>query len=383
MPPGDAPVTFSFPNRILFGDGARNQLANELDRLGIERPLVVSDPGVVALASVEALIRSLRAATVFVGVQPNPTEDDCLAGLEVYRKRGRDGVVSIGGGSAIDAGKAIRLLATHPGTLADYDVNAGGMSRITANLPSMVAVPTTAGTGSEAGRGTLIQLPSTGRKTAIISPYMLPSLSVCDPELTYAMPPELTAATGMDALTHAVESYLSPAFHPICDGIAAEALRHMARGLEAAVIDGSDRTARHAMMVAALLAGISFHKGLGATHALSHALGSRGRVHHGTLNAILLPHVLRFNRPACESRLADLALLLGLNRTTDAAGHFVTLVDLLLARLPLPKKLGEIEGLQREEIPRFADLAQKDHCLKTNPRPASHTDLVELLEAAW
>src|SRR5262249_35929086 len=157
--------------------------------------------------------------------------------------------------------------------LADYDITAGGISRITANLPPMVAIPTTAGTGSEAGRGALIQLPETGRKTAIISPHLLPSVALCDPELTYGLPPELTAATGMDALPHAVESYLSPAFHPICDGIATEALRYLSRGLEAATRDGSDQVARRSMMMAALLGGISFHKGLGAVHALSHALG--------------------------------------------------------------------------------------------------------------
>ena len=374
---------FTFPTRILFGEGARRVLGDELVRMGVTRPLVVTDAGVVECGLFARVVERVRGVTLFHNVQNNPTEADCLAGLDVYRNRGCDCVIAIGGGSPIDAAKAIRLLVTHPGKLADYDITAGGMSRITSNLPPMVAVPTTAGTGSEAGRGTLIQLPATGRKTAIISPYLLPSLSVCDPELTYDLPKGLTAATGMDAFTHAVESYLSPMFHPICDGIASESLRHFAHGLEAAVADGHNTAARRAMMVAALLGGISFHKGLGAVHALSHALGCEGRAHHGTINAILLPHVLRFNRPVCEARIGELAQLLGLNRGVDAAGHFITLAELLLTRLPLPKRLREVEGLEQARLPHYALLATQDHCLKTNPRPATLEELQGILEAAW
>jgi alcohol dehydrogenase class IV len=383
MAAGDVHATFTFPTRIAFGEGTRRLLADELIRLGVARPMIVTDPGVLAAGLVDAATERVRGATVFHDVQPNPSERDCQVGLDAYRTRNCDGLVAIGGGSPIDAAKAIRLLVHHPGTLADYDVTAGGMSRITANLPPLVAIPTTAGTGSEAGRGALIQLPATGRKTAIISHHLLPSLSICDPELTLGMPAWLTAATGMDAFTHATESYLSPTFHPICDGIALESLRHFARGLEAAVRDGTDRAARRSMMTAALLGGISFHKGLGAVHALSHALGCEGPAHHGTINAILLPHVLRFNRPHCEQRLGDLAALLGLNRASDAAGHFITLAALLLARLPLPKRLGDVQGLDRERIPLYAALAVQDHCLKTNPRPATEHELAAILTDAW
>jgi alcohol dehydrogenase class IV len=377
------PTTFTFPNRVLFGRGARASLASELSRLGISRPLVVTDPGLVASGLVGEVIGPLGTAVLFHDVQANPTEDDVLAGLEVYVNERCDGLVGLGGGSPLDAAKAIRLMATHPGRLADYDLTQGGLERITPNLPPMVAIPTTAGTGSEAGRGALIQLPQTGRKTIVLSPHLLPSLAICDPELTRGLPAVLTAGTGMDALTHCVESYLSPTFHPICDGIAVEGLRHVFKGLETAVREPMNLEARSAMMTGALLGGISFHKGLGVVHSLSHALGSEGRVHHGTLNAILLPHALRFNRPAAEARMADLATRLGLGRGGDGAGHLITLSELILARLPLPRRLGQLNGLRRDGIAAYARLAMLDHCHRTNPRPCTQADMEELLERAW
>jgi alcohol dehydrogenase class IV len=377
------PATFTFPNRVVFGDGVRRELGGELARLGISRPLVVSDGGLSASGIVDDVTESIRAKVVFASVRANPMEEDCLGALECFRARGCDGLVGLGGGSPIDTAKAVRLLATHPGRLADYDINAGGMHRITSNLPPMVAIPTTAGTGSEAGRGALIQLPGTGRKTAIVSAHLLPSVALCDPELTRSLSPSLTAGTGFDAFSHAVESYLSKRFHPICDGIALESLRYLAHGFEASVSNGSNMGARRSMMMAALMGGISFHKGLGAVHALSHALGSEGRAHHGTINAILLPHVLRFNREACESRLIDLADRMGVGRSPDGAGHFIMLVELLLARLPLPRRLREIAGLARARIAHYAALAARDHCLATNPREASTADLEEILSGAW
>jgi alcohol dehydrogenase class IV len=376
--------TFTFPNRILFGRGTRGLAAEELRRWGCKRPLVVTDPGVSATGKVEELVRSLeRPVVVTTDIQLNPTEEDVLAALDLYRNEGCDGLIGFGGGSAIDAAKAVRLLVTHAGELADYDLTAGGLDRITGDLPPMLAIPTTAGTGSEAARGALIQLPRTGRKTIVLSPHLLPSTAICDPDLTLSLPPALTAGSGMDAFTHCVESYLSTTFHPMCDGIAVEGLRSISKGLEAAVRDGSNTEARTAMMMGALLGGISFHKGLGVVHSLSHALGSEGRVHHGTLNAILLPHSLRFNREAAQARMADLAGRLGLGRGGDAAGHLITLTELVLLRLPLPRRLGELDGLQRDRISEYARLALIDHCHRTNPRPCTLANLEELLERAW
>ena len=377
------PATFTFPNPILFGEGAIRSLPAELGRLSVSRPLVVTDPGLVASGLAGAVADRLDGAVIFDGVQANPTEADVLAGLVVYRERGCDGLVAVGGGSPIDAAKAIRLLATHPGRLADYELTSGGSAGITADLPPMAAVPTTAGTGSEAGRGALIQLPQAGRKVIVLSGHLLPSLAICDPELTLGLPPSLTAGTGMDAFTHGIESYLSITLHPICDGIALEGLRHVSRGLESAVMNGSDLRARRAMTLGALLCGIAFHKGLGVVHALSHALGAEGRAHHGTLNAILLPHALRFNREAAGARMADLAFQLGLGRGGDAVGHLITLSELLMARLPLPRRLGDVPGLERHRIPEYARLAMLDHCHRTNPRPCSASELEGVLDRAW
>jgi 4-hydroxybutyrate dehydrogenase len=383
-PQPQAAATFTFPLRILFEAGARRLLTGELARLAVTRPLVVTDPGLVSLGISARVAGPLgKHAVLFSDVEPNPTEADVLAGLERYRTEGCDGVVAIGGGSAIDAAKAIRLLTTHPGRLADYDLTKGGQEKIKASLPPMIAIPTTAGTGSEVGRGTLIQLPQTGRKTAILSMHLLPNVAICDPELTAGLSPALTAGTGMDAFTHCIESYLSTTFHPICDGVAVEGLRYISKGLETAVREPSNSDARAAMMMGALLGGISFHKGLGVVHALSHAMGGTGRVHHGTLNAILLPHSLRYNREAAGPRMAELGTRLGLGRGGDASGHLVTLTELVLARLPIPRRLGQLEGLKRERIGEYARLAMLDHCHATNPRPCTQGELEEMLARAW
>jgi alcohol dehydrogenase class IV len=376
--------SFTFPNRIFFGAGVRGLLAAELGRLGVSHPLVVTDPGLIGNGIVAEVVGSLgKRAVVHSGVSANPTEEDVLSGLDRFQSASCDGLIGIGGGSPLDAAKAIRLLVAHTGGLADYDVTRGGQEKIKDSMPPMVAVPTTAGTGSEAGRGALIQLPQTGRKTTVLSAHLLPSTALCDPELTRDLSPVLTAGTGMDAFTHCVESYLSITFHPICDGIAVEGLRFIFKGLEAAVRDGSSSEARSAMMMGALLGGISFHKGLGVVHALSHALGASGRLHHGTLNAILLPHALRFNREAASPRMAELGGRLGLGRGGDAAGHLITLTELVLARLPLPRRLGELEGLKHDCIPEYARLAMLDHCHPTNPRRCTVADMEGLLDRAW
>jgi 4-hydroxybutyrate dehydrogenase len=377
------PAIFTFPNRILFGEGSRAGLAAELARLRVRKPLFVTDAGVIETGILDQVVRGIESHVVFSGVDANPTEANVVAGLEWYRARGCDGLIAVGGGSPIDAAKAMRLLATHPGALAEYELTTGGGDKITDQLPPMIALPTTAGTGSEAGRGALIQLPGTGRKSIVLSQHLLPSVAICDPELTLGMPATLTAGTGMDAFSHCVESYLSTNLHPICDGIALEGLRYVSQGLEASVRNGSDLKARGSMMMGALLGGISFHKGLGAVHSLSHALGGQGRAHHGTLNAILLPNVLRFNREAAESRMADLSAHLGMGRGGDAAGHLIALSELVLARLPLPRRLGEVDGLRHSAIADYARLALLDHCHKTNPRPCQQSDLEGILERAW
>lgn len=376
-------ATFTFPTRILFGPGACKELPKELARLNVKRPLVVTDPGLDASGIVTEVVGSVDDSVIFYGVHANPTEADVISALDIYRDGDCDGVIGLGGGSPIDAAKAVRLLATHPGRLTDYDLTTGGLDRITPDLPPMIALPTTAGTGSEVGRGALIQIPQTGRKTIVLSPHLLPSVAVCDPTLTLGLPAVLTAGTGMDAFTHCVESYLSTTDHPICDGIALEGLKYVARGLESAVLDGRDAEARRSLMMGALMGGISFSKGLGVVHSLSHALGGEGRVHHGTLNAILLPHALRFNREVAADRMTEIASRLGLGRNGEGPSHLIMLTELLLARLPLPKRLGQVEGLHRHRIGEYARLAMLDHCHRTNPRPCTLSDFEAMMEKAW
>ncbi len=381
--PGGQVATFTFPTRILFGPGSRAGLAQELARLNVRRPLVVTDPGLEASGIVAEVVGPLDDPVIFHDVRANPTEADVTSALDLYRDRDCDGVIGLGGGSPIDAAKAVRLLVTHSGSLTDYDLTTGGLDRIRADLPPMIALPTTAGTGSEVGRGALIQVARTGRKTIVLSPHLLPSLAICDPLLTLSLPATLTAGTGMDAFTHCVESYLSTTEHPICDGIALEGLKYVARGLESAVLNGRDAEARRSLMMGALLGGISFHKGLGVVHSLSHALGGEGRAHHGTLNAILLPHALRFNREVAADRMTEVASRLGLGRGGEGPSHLIMLSELLLARLPLPKRLGQVDGLRRDRIADYAHLALLDHCHRTNPRPCTLTDFEEMMEKAW
>ena len=384
-PSRPAPAVFAFPNRILFGEGSLRSLPGELADLGIARPLLVTDAGLAASGLAARVGSLLDDAILFDGVHSNPTESDVLEGLDRYRSTGRDGLVGLGGGSAIDAAKAIRLLAARSGELADYDSVRFGEKRLRSagSLPPMIAAPTTAGTGAEVGRTALIRLSATGRKAAVFHPGLLPEVAVCDPEVTATLPPPLTAGTGMTALARCLESFLATAFHPICDGLAVEGLRTIFRGLETAVRDGADAGARSAMMMGALLGGVSGHKGMGVVQALADALGGEERVHHGALGAALLAHGLRFNREAAEPRMVELASRLGLGRAGDGAGHLITLVELLMARMPLPRKLGQIEGLSRDRIPEYARLAMLDPRLAANPRPCSAGLLEELLDRAW
>ena len=390
VPSGGArpPDLFGFPNRIRFGQGARRCLAAELERSGIRRPLVVTDPGVRAAGLVELVLehRGERdLPPLFDGVTAEPGEREVEHARAAYLDAGCDGLIGLGGGAALDVAKAARLLIHHPGPLDQYALTLGGEPLITPKSPPLVAIPTTAGTGSEAARGAIIHLKRTGRKTLIASEFLFPTVALCDPDLTRSCPPWLTAACGMDALTHAIEAFCSPRFHPLCDAVALEAIRWLRKGLETAVADGGHDEARRDVMLGALLGGIAFQKGLGAVHSLAHALGSVAPLHHGTLNAILLPHVLRFNARGAPQRLAELADRMRLGRGDDGVHHLVTLVELVLERLPLPRRLGELanRGLQRSMIPHVVELALADHCHLTNPCPLSPEDFVTLLDVAW
>lgn len=372
----------SYLTNVKFGFGEIAGLEADLAGLGIRKPLIIADKGVIAAGLVAAATKAaptLAAAAVFDGTPTNPTEAAVNAALAVYRAEGCDGLIAIGGGSPIDLAKGVALLATHPGPLETYAAILGGLPKITAAVAPVVAIPTTAGTGSEVGRAALITLDD-GRKLGFISPYLIPRLAICDPDLTLGMPSWLTAATGMDAVTHCIETYLSPRENPPAEAIALDGLVRAAGHIERAVADGGDREARKEMLMAALQGGLTFQKGLGAVHALSHPLGGLKQVslHHGTLNAVLLPAVLRFNAPSAVAKYARIREALGLSESADLAEWVAALV----ARLGMPGSLSAM-GVPRDVIPAIAEAAVRDHSSATNPRPATAADYARMMEESF
>ncbi len=380
-------TNFSFPTRILFGSGALGKLSDEIRRLDVKRPLVVTDKGIVQCSLAARVADAARpfSTVTYDGVSPNPTEDNVFDGLARYREEHCDAIIALGGGSAIDAAKAIRLCVTHPLPLEQYDDELNGSEKIGPNLPPMIAIATTSGTGSEVGRSTVIILKSTDRKTVIFSPHLIPSAAIADPELTLGLPPAMTAGTGLDALAHNIEAYLSKGYHPMCDAIALGGVRRCIRYLPTAVRDGKNLEARREMMMAAMMGAVAFQKGLGAVHSLSHPLSSVAHLHHGTTNGILLPHVMEFNRRTSEERLRDLAQAMDLEvgnlPVDEAASAAIERVRKLLQEIGSPDRLGPL-GIKREMVPLLAKKAMEDACHKLNPRPCSEADMVELYERA-
>ncbi|MGE3830452.1 MAG: iron-containing alcohol dehydrogenase [Parvibaculaceae bacterium] len=366
---------------IRFDFGALQGIAGDVAQLKIERPLIVTDAGLKAAGFVDRLCALLPnpAMPVFDGTPTNPTETAVKAALALYRSSNCDGVIAIGGGSPIDLAKAVALLATHPEPLAQYAVIDGGLARITPAVAPLIAIPTTAGTGSEVGRAALVTLED-GRKVGIISSYLIPKLAICDPELTLGLPARLTAATGMDAIAHCIETYLSPRINPPAEAIALDGLSRAMANIKTATSKGDDRTARSEMMMAALEGGLTFQKGLGAVHGLSHALGSLSApaMHHGMLNAILLPDVLKFNEPSVDKTKWQ-----ALCRAADCpAGqplhqHIVELTK----SLGLPLRLSDL-GYDRRDADDIVTKALKDHSTPTNPRKVERDDYMAILKAA-
>ncbi len=363
-----------------FDFGAIRVLPKELERLGMRRPLIATDRGVRAAGLLDAVLDVVpgsRNFAVFDETPGNPTEEATLAALELYRSGGCDGVVGLGGGSSMDLGKAVALLAGSGGALDRYDPLTGGTRRIDRVAP-IVAIPTTSGTGSEVSVGFVIVMKD-GRKLTFASPKMIPSVAICDPELTLNLPAALTAATGMDAVTHCIEAILSPVVNPPAEGIGYDGLRRAWRHIEAAVHDGADRDARWNMMMASTEGAMAFVKGLGAVHSMSHAAGRMPdlKLHHGTLNAVILPTILRFNARTAPDKYARMAEAMGLPAGTDLA-------EAVLARnaiIGLPTGLREM-GVTGEMIPELVPHAVADLSSRTNPRAVDAAAYAELFAAA-
>lgn len=369
--------TISYLCNVQYGPGSREDLPGLLSHLNIARPLLVTDEGVMAAGIPEQLPGTPIA--IFSGIESNPSEESVLAGLDVYRANDCDGIIAIGGGSPIDCAKCISLLATHEGTLESFAFAHGGHEKITANKPPLIAIPTTAGTGTEVGRAGLVTMTS-GSKLAIVSAFLYPDWSICDAELTLGLPPGLTAATGMDAVSHCIETYCSPRYNPVADAIAIDGLVRAVNNIHTAFRDGSNIEARCDMMMAATQGALSFAKGLGAVHAVSHPLGALKdrRLHHGTLNAVLMPHVIRFNADSIAGRIDDMTNALGISPGADS---FCAFLDQLLDNLELPHSLGDM-GVIDSDLSHIPEAALIDHCAATNPRLMTLENTAQLLRDA-
>jgi 4-hydroxybutyrate dehydrogenase len=376
----DGIVTIRYLTTASFGFGASALLGEVLAEHAIARPFVVTDPGVRATGIADEVLAAAcepGRTTWFDRSPSNPTEAAVLEATEAFRAARCDGIVAIGGGSSIDLAKGVALLSTHQGPLIEYAAVHGGMERITSRVVPTIAIPTTAGTGSEVGRAAMINVD--GRKLDFISPHLFPARALCDPGLTFGLPPYLTAATGMDALTHCIETYLSPLVNPPAEAIALDGVERAARWIEEATSNGRSRPARWNMMMASTEGALSFHKGLGAVHAMAHPLGALEDLplHHGTLNAVLLPAVLRFNEPAAPEKYERLRRVIGLGADADLAAWVAD----LNARLGLPQGLAAM-GVPTEILPRIAEHAEQDPATETNARPATRADYAEVLRAS-
>lgn len=369
---------FSFPTDIRFGPGARREVAHYLRERGIARPLIVTDRGLASLPILRDFAASIPGAAVYAGVAGNPDRKQVREGADAFASHAADAVIGFGGGAALDVAKAIAVMAKHEGDILEYAWDHPRARPIVNALPLFIALPTTSGTGSEVGRSAVISDERTHVKKIVFDPALLAKAVFADPELTLGLPANVTAATGMDALTHNVESYLSPAYHPLCDGIALEGARIAAHALETAVKEPANLAARSDMMMASMMGAIAFQKDLGAVHSCAHALGTVADMHHGLANGIMIDHVMRFNRDAAEHKLAELARVSGAGR--DAESFVQWLVE-LKSRIGIPARLGE-RGVTAAQIPRLVEVAVADTCHQTNPKPCSAADFKRIFESA-
>ena len=371
---------FAFPTPIQFGAGARRQVAAHLREQGLRRPLIVTDRALAqlpVLAEFRTHLDGLEVA-VFDGVFGNPTCSQVMAGAAAFRAHGADCIIGFGGGAALDVAKVVGVAATHEGDILEYVWDHPQVRAIEHPLPYFVALPTTSGTGSEVGRSSVVSENDSHLKRVVFSPKILARCVFADPELTLGLPPAITAATGMDALTHNVESYLSPAYHPLCDGIALEGTRLAAAALQTAVRDGSNLAARSDMMMSSMMGAIAFQKDLGAVHSCAHALGAVCDLHHGLANALMIDTVMAWNYEAVPAKFDELAHVC---RVSGGGAAFVPWLRALKQHVGIAGTLAT-HGVTAAHLPRLVEIAQHDICHQTNPRPCTAADFERLFRAA-
>ncbi|MEP1145176.1 MAG: iron-containing alcohol dehydrogenase [Henriciella sp.] len=371
----------NFLTTCIFDHGAVAKLGKTLQGFGVSRPMVITDPGIKAVGLLDTILENLgmEPAAVFADTVANPTEDQAIAVAAQYNAANADGLVALGGGSAMDLTKAVGLLASQGGPLEKYAAITGGAKHI-GKLPPLIAIPTTAGTGSEVSVG-MITTMNNGRKETFASPHLIPSTAICDPDLTLGLPAFMTAATGMDAVTHCIEAVLTPVDNPPAEGVGYDGLNRAIKSgaLQRAVADGSDKDARWNMMMASYEGALAFTKGLGSVHALSHAAGrlKEKKLHHGTLNAIFLPHLLRFNEGAAPEKYARLKFAMGLGANADLGDAIAKLNE----DIGIPSTLSAI-GLEASDGPGIVEFALNDLAHRGNAKPADQGDYERIYEQA-
>ncbi len=361
-------MQLNYFNQPYFGNGDINKISKVLTLNGIEKPLVCSDPGLSSIGMIDKikdLMSDDFSASFYEDTPSNPTENSVNDALKIYRNNGCDGVIGFGGGSSMDLAKAVALMANHNGKIIDYSVVEGGYRKITETIP-MIAIPTTSGTGSEVSDGALLVM-NDGRKLIFASPHLRPNAAICDPELTIGLPPVLTAGAGMDALTHCIEAILSPIIDPPAEAVGLDGIEKIIKeeGLIRAYKDGNDKDARWNMMMASTEGAMAFSKGLGAVHSMSHAAGANQKLnlHHGTLNAVILPTILKFNHNHVGNKYSRIATAMGINESVDLADEIIKLNEMI----GIPKGLGEM-GITEEMIPELVKHSITDPSNITTPR---------------
>lgn len=378
-----AEATWSYPTRILFGIGAVGDVGKEARALGLQKVLIVSDPGVTRAGLTTQVERALISGGVecthFDQISTNPTEAEVRAAANAFKEAKADGVVAVGGGAALDVAKIVRVIVSEPLPLDEYDDAIGGDAKMKGVFPPMIAIPTTAGTGSEVGRSGVATLEKTSKKTIIFHPKLIPNVAVLDPRMTESLPPHITAATGFDALTHCIEAFLAKGDHPMADAIALKGIQLCGKYLERAVKSPHDLDARGAMLKASMMGAVAFQKGLGVCHSLAHPLGAEHNLHHGLANAICLPAVLDFNRSAVQPRIAEIARALGVRGGDEDTLAFECsgAVRALRHKIGLPEGL-RAQGIADKDIAKLARLAFEDACHGSNPRSCSEQDMDQL-----